>query len=130
MVSKDTVVNLSAVYGCPYRLSNALEKFKICPKTLVFLYYSLPRHSFRLILLDNFKPPYNALGETQQVEDSLRWLAQFLSPCEEDILLFDKGNIKWQSKEIWPTDEDTKAGFFKQPAFVSTIASIQIQKCL
>ena len=64
----------------------------------------------RLILLDNFETPYNALdGAQKQVEDCLRRLA-ILShvailvtmrgrypPCDEAI--------KWQSKEIQPTDE-------------------------
>ena len=63
----------------------------------------------RLILLDNFETPYNALGGTQQVEDILRRLAMLSHvailvtmrgrhpPCDEAI--------KWQSKEIRPTDE-------------------------
>ena len=68
----------------------------------------------RLILLDNFETPYNALdGAQKQVEDTLRRLA-ILShiailvtmrgrypPCDEAI--------KWQSKEIQPTDEDRKS---------------------
>ena len=63
----------------------------------------------RLILLDNFETPYNALGGTQQVEDILRRLAMLshvailvsmrgrYPPCDEAI--------KWQSKDIRPTDE-------------------------
>ena len=65
----------------------------------------------RLILLDNFETPYNALGGTQkQVEDILRQLAMLshvailvtmrgrYPPCDEAI--------KWQSKDIRPTDEE------------------------
>ena len=64
----------------------------------------------RLILLDNFETPYNILDRTQKrVEDTLRRLAKLrhiailvtmrgrYPPCEEAI--------KWQSKEIQPTDE-------------------------
>ena len=64
----------------------------------------------RLILLDNFETPYNALdGAQKQVEDTLRRLAMLshvailvtmrgrYPPCDEAI--------KWQSKEIQPTDE-------------------------
>ena len=64
----------------------------------------------RLILLDNFETPYNLLGGTQnQVEDILRRLAMLshvaiivtmrgkYPPCDEAI--------KWQSKNILPTDE-------------------------
>ena len=63
-----------------------------------------------LILLDNFETPYNALdGAQKQVEDNLRRLAMLshisilvtmrgrYPPCDEAI--------KWQSKEIQPTDE-------------------------
>ena len=63
-----------------------------------------------LILLDNFETPYNVLGGTQkQVEDILRQLAMLshvailvtmrgrYPPCDEAI--------KWQSKNIQPTDE-------------------------
>ena len=63
-----------------------------------------------LILLDNFETPYNAPGGTQkQVEDILRQLTMLshvailvtmrgrYPPCDEAI--------KWQSKEIRPTDE-------------------------
>ena len=64
----------------------------------------------RLILLDNFETPYNAHGGTQkQVEDILRRLSMLshiailvtmrgrYPPCDEAI--------KWQSKNIRPTDE-------------------------
>ena len=64
----------------------------------------------RLILLDNFETPYYALyGVQKQVEDILRLLAKLshvailvtmrgrYPPCDEAI--------KWQSKEIQPTDE-------------------------
>ena len=64
----------------------------------------------RLILLDNFETPYNTLdGAQRQVEDTLRRLAMLshlailvtmrgrYPPCDEAI--------KWQSKEIQPTDE-------------------------
>ena len=64
----------------------------------------------RLILLDNFETPYNALdGAQKQVEDTLRRLAMLshvaiivtmrgrYPPCDEAI--------KWQLKEIQPTDE-------------------------
>ena len=64
----------------------------------------------RLILLDNFETPYNALdGAQQHVEDTLRRLAMLghiailvtmrgrYPPCDEAIT--------WQSKEIQPTDE-------------------------
>ena len=64
----------------------------------------------RLILLDNFETPYNALdGAQKHVEDILRRLATLshvailvtmrgrYPPCDEAI--------KWQSKAIQPTDE-------------------------
>ena len=64
----------------------------------------------RLILLDNFETPYNALdGAQKQVEDNLRRLSMLghvailltmrgrYPPCDEAI--------KWQSKDIQPTDE-------------------------
>ena len=64
----------------------------------------------RLILLDNFETPYNGLdGAQKQVEDTLRRLTMLSNvailvtmrgrypPCDEAI--------KWQSKEIQPTDE-------------------------
>ena len=65
----------------------------------------------RLILLDNFETPYNVLGGTQkkQVRDILRRLAMLshiailvtmrgrYPPCDEAI--------KWQTKNIRPTDE-------------------------
>ena len=63
----------------------------------------------RLILLDNFETPYNALGTQKQVEDILRRLDMLshvailvsmrgrYPPCDEAI--------KWQSKDIRPTDE-------------------------
>ena len=64
----------------------------------------------RLILFDNFETPYNTLdGAQKQVEDTLRRLAMLghvailvtmrgrYPPCDEAI--------KWQSKEIQPTDE-------------------------
>ena len=64
----------------------------------------------RLILFDNFETPYNALDRAQkQVEDTLRRVAMLSNiailvtmrgrhpPCDEAI--------KWQSKEIQPTDE-------------------------
>jgi len=64
----------------------------------------------RLILLDNFETPYNALdGAQNQVEDDLRRLTMLSHvailvtmqgrylPCDEAI--------KWQSQEIQPTDE-------------------------
>ena len=64
----------------------------------------------RLILLDNFETPYNVLdGAQKQVEDILRRLAMLshvavlvtmrgrYPPCNEAI--------KWQSKDIQPTDE-------------------------
>ena len=62
-----------------------------------------------LILLDNFETPYNAPGAQKQVEDTLRQIAMLSHiailvtmrgrspPCDEAI--------KWQSKEIQPTDE-------------------------
>ena len=64
----------------------------------------------RLILLDNFETPYNVLdGSQKQVEDILHRLAMLshvailvtmrgiYPPCDEAI--------KWQSKDIGPTDE-------------------------
>ena len=64
----------------------------------------------RLILLDNFETPYNALdGAQKQVEDTLRRLTMLshvailvtmrgrYPPCDE--------SIKWQPKVIQPTDE-------------------------
>ena len=64
----------------------------------------------RLILLDNFETPYNALdGAQKQVEDTLRRLTMLkhvailvtmrgrYPPCDE--------SIRWQSKVIQPTDE-------------------------
>ena len=64
----------------------------------------------RLILLDNFETPYNVLGGTQkQVEDILRQLAMLSHVA---ILVTMRGRyppcyeaIKWQSKDIRPTDE-------------------------
>ena len=64
----------------------------------------------RLILLDNFETPYNALGGTQsQVEDILCQLAMLSHVA---ILVTMRGRyppcddtIKWQSKNIKPTDE-------------------------
>ena len=62
-----------------------------------------------LILLNNFETPYHALDGVQKVEDTLRRLAMLshvailvtmrgrYPPCDEAI--------KWQSKEIQPTDE-------------------------
>jgi hypothetical protein len=63
----------------------------------------------RLILLDNFETPYNATGGSQQIENILQRLAMLTHvailvsmrgrypPCDEAI--------KWQSKNIRPTDE-------------------------
>ena len=64
----------------------------------------------RLILLDNFETPYNAPGGTQkQVEDILRRLTRLRHVA---ILVTMRGKyppcakaIKWQSKDIRPTDE-------------------------
>ena len=64
----------------------------------------------RLILLDNFETPYNALdGSQKQVEDILRRLAMLSHVA---ILVTMRGryppfdeSIKWQSKDIRPTDE-------------------------
>ena len=64
----------------------------------------------RLIILDNFETPYNALdGAQKQVEDILRQLAMLSHIA---ILVTMRGRhppcavaIKWQSKEIQPTDE-------------------------
>ena len=64
----------------------------------------------RLILLDNFETPYYALdGAQKQVEDTLRRLAMLSHVA---ILVTMRGRyppcaeaIKWQSKEIQPTDE-------------------------
>ena len=64
----------------------------------------------RLILLDNFETPYNVLDRAQkQVEDTLRRLAMLKHIA---ILVTMRGRhppcaeaIKWQSKEIQPTDE-------------------------
>ena len=63
-----------------------------------------------LILLDNFETPYNALdGAQKQVEDTLRRLAMLSHVA---ILVTMRGRyppcneaIRWQSKEIQPTDE-------------------------
>ena len=64
----------------------------------------------RLILLDNFETPFNALdGAQKQIEDTLRRLTMLshiailvtmrgiYPPCDEAI--------NWQSKDIQPTDE-------------------------
>jgi tetratricopeptide (TPR) repeat protein len=64
----------------------------------------------RLILLDNFETPYNVPGGTQkQVEDILRRLTMLSHVA---ILVTMRGRyppfdeaIKWQSKNIQPTDE-------------------------
>ena len=64
----------------------------------------------RLILLDNFETPYNILdGAQTEVEDNLRRLAMLSHVA---ILVTMRGRyppcaeaIKWQSKEIQPTDE-------------------------
>ena len=64
----------------------------------------------RLILLDNFETPCNALGGSQkQVEDILRQLAA-LAHVAIIITMREKfppcdNAIKWQSKHIQPTDE-------------------------
>ena len=63
-----------------------------------------------LILLDNFETPYNELdGAQKQIEDILRRLAMLSHVA---ILVTMRGRyppcaeaIKWQSKEIQPTDE-------------------------
>ena len=72
----------------------------------------------RLILLDNFETPYNALdGAQKQVEDNIRRLAMLnhvailvtmrgrYPPCDEAI--------NWQSKEIQPTDECASLRIFR-----------------
>ena len=72
----------------------------------------------RLILLDNFETPYNALdGAQKQVEDTLRRLTMLshvailvtmrgrYPPCDE--------GINWQSKEIQPTDEDASLCIYR-----------------
>ena len=72
----------------------------------------------RLILLDNFETPYNALdGGQKQVEDILRRLAMLnhvailvtmrgrYPPCDEAI--------NWQSKEIQPTDENASLAIYR-----------------
>ena len=63
----------------------------------------------RLILLDNFETPWNALGGTQkQISDILRKLAML---CHVAILVTMRGTyppcdaIEWQSHTIQPTDE-------------------------
>jgi hypothetical protein len=64
-----------------------------------------------LILLDNFETPWNAPGNTQkQVEDILRQLSKLSHIA---ILITMRGTnppcnnaIKWQSRNIQPTDEE------------------------
>ncbi|KDR71136.1 hypothetical protein GALMADRAFT_75322 [Galerina marginata CBS 339.88] len=66
----------------------------------------------RLLILDNFETPWHATGGSQkQVEDILRTLAKLEHIA---ILVTMRGNrppcrhaIKWQSKNIEPTDEDS-----------------------
>ncbi|KDR71106.1 hypothetical protein GALMADRAFT_75476 [Galerina marginata CBS 339.88] len=66
----------------------------------------------RLLVLDNFETPWNAPGGTQkQVEDILRMLAKLDHVA---MLVTMRGNhppchhaIKWQSKNIEPTDEES-----------------------
>ncbi|KDR71046.1 hypothetical protein GALMADRAFT_75381 [Galerina marginata CBS 339.88] len=66
----------------------------------------------RLLILDNFETPWNAPGGTQkQVEDILRTLAKLDHIA---LLVTMRGNnspcynaIKWQSKNIEPTDEES-----------------------
>ncbi|KAF8900857.1 hypothetical protein CPB84DRAFT_1847095 [Gymnopilus junonius] len=66
----------------------------------------------RLIVFDNFETPWNAHGETQQlVGDILRRLSQIKHIA---MLITMRGSypscdnaIKWQSKNIQPTDEET-----------------------
>ncbi|PPR03756.1 hypothetical protein CVT26_005795 [Gymnopilus dilepis] len=65
----------------------------------------------RLLVLDNFETPWNAPGDTQkQVGDILRQLAQLKHIA---LLVTMRGSrppcdkaIKWQSKNIQPTDEE------------------------
>ncbi|KDR85865.1 hypothetical protein GALMADRAFT_234980 [Galerina marginata CBS 339.88] len=66
----------------------------------------------RLLILDNFETPWNAPGGSQkQVEDILRTLAKLGHIA---MLVTMRGNrppcynaIKWQSKNIEPTDEES-----------------------
>ncbi|KDR74248.1 hypothetical protein GALMADRAFT_70662 [Galerina marginata CBS 339.88] len=66
----------------------------------------------RLLILDNFETPWNAPGGSQkQVEDILRTLAKLEHVA---MLVTMRGNnppcyntIKWQSKYIEPTDEES-----------------------
>ncbi|KDR71112.1 hypothetical protein GALMADRAFT_75409, partial [Galerina marginata CBS 339.88] len=66
----------------------------------------------RLLILDNFETPWNATGGSQkQVEDILRTLAKLDHIA---MLVTMRGNnppcynaIKWQSKNIEPTDEES-----------------------
>ncbi|KDR71119.1 hypothetical protein GALMADRAFT_144185 [Galerina marginata CBS 339.88] len=66
----------------------------------------------RLLILDNFETPWNATGGSQkQVEDILRTVAKLDHIA---MLVTMRGNrppchhaIKWQSKNIEPTDEES-----------------------
>ena len=85
----------------------------------------------RLILLDNFETPYNALdGAQRQIEDTLRRLSMLnhvailitmrgrYPPCDEAI--------RWQSKEI----QASSSLLTKAPVFEFIEASIQIRKMI
>ncbi|KDR85866.1 hypothetical protein GALMADRAFT_234981 [Galerina marginata CBS 339.88] len=71
----------------------------------------------RLLILDNFETPWNAPGGSQkQVEDILRTLAKLDHIA---MLVTMRGNrppcynaIKWQSKNIEPTDEESCLSIF------------------
>ncbi|KDR71103.1 hypothetical protein GALMADRAFT_804924 [Galerina marginata CBS 339.88] len=73
----------------------------------------------RLLILDNFETPWNAPGGSQkQVEDILRTLAKLDHIA---ILVTMRGNrppchhaIKWQSKNIEPTDEESCLRIFHE----------------
>ena len=111
-------LNLSAVGGCLNRLSNTGMSEKIISLLDASTQPSDPARQLRATLQCVW---WNSAGR-----DILRWLVQFFAIIRD---LFDEA-IKKQSKAIRHSDEDTKAGFFKQLAFVSTISSIQIQKLL
>ena len=111
-------LNLSAVGGCLNRLSNTGMSEKIISLLDASTQPSDPARQLRATLQCVW---WNSAGR-----DILRWLVQFFAIMRD---LFDEA-IKKQSKAIRHSDEDTKAGFFKQLAFVSTIASSQIQKMI
>ncbi|PPQ95395.1 hypothetical protein CVT26_008240 [Gymnopilus dilepis] len=71
-----------------------------------------------LMLLDNFETPWTAPGSQKEVEDTLRELARLK---HVSILLTMRGkhppcdrSIKWQQKDIQPTDEEASLRIYRE----------------